>query len=111
MVEVKKFLWRSGGNDAARCKQNDARSKEKSFAKIVSDKNDRFAKTMDEGAEFALKLGASVGIERSERFVPQENRRIGRERAGDTDALVLASGKFAGVAMREFARIESDKVK
>jgi hypothetical protein len=110
MVEVKKFLWRSAGNDAARFKQDDARSKEKSFAKIVSDKNDRLSKAARQCAEFTLKLRARDGVERTERFVHQENRRIGGECAGDADALALASGKFAGMAMREFARIEADKV-
>src|SRR5439155_1207953 len=65
----------------------------------------------DHGDEFALKLRARDGVERSEGFVHQENRWISGESAGDAYALTLAAGKFAWMAMREFARIEADKVK
>ena len=110
MIEAKKFQWRGAGDNAAGFEQDDAGREEKSFAQIVSDEDDRFAKTVDQRAEFALKLGASDGIESAERFVHQENRWIGGESAGDSYALPLSSRKFARMAMREFARIEADKV-
>ena len=110
MVEVKKFLWRGACNNMAGFEQNDARSEEKSFAKVVSDKDDRFTKTVDQGAKFALKLRARDGIESAEGFVHQENGWIGCESTGNSYALALASGEFARVAMREFARIEADKM-
>ena len=111
MVEVKKFLWRGACNNMAGFEQNDARSEEKSFAKVVSDKDDRFTKTVDQGAKFALKLRARDGIESAEGFVHQENGWIGCKSTGNSYALALASREFARVAMREFARIEADKVK
>src|SRR5690349_13091704 len=109
MVEVKKFPRRGARHDAAGFKQNDAGREEKSFAKVVSDKDDRFAKTVDQGAEFALKLRARDRVERAEGFVHQENRGISGESTGDADALTLAAGKFARMAMPEFARIEADE--
>ena len=69
MVEAKKFLWRGACNNMAGFEQDDAGREEKSFAKVVSDEDDRFAKTVDQGAEFALKLRARDGVERSEGFV------------------------------------------
>src|SRR5438552_17581058 len=110
MVEVKKFLWRSPCNNMAGFEQNDARSEEKSFAKVVSDKDDRFTKTVDQGAKFALKLRARDGIESAEGFVHQENGWIGCKSTGNSYALALASREFARVAMREFARIVADKM-
>jgi hypothetical protein len=111
MVEAKKFLRRGAGNNAAGFEQHDARSEEKCFAKIVSDKDDRFAKTARQSAEFTLKLGTRDRIECAERFVHQKNRRVGGEGAGDANALTLSAGKFARVAMCEFAGIEAHKVK
>jgi len=110
MLEAKEFLRRGAGNNMASFEQDDAGREEKSFAKVVSDEDDRFAKTVDQGAEFALKLRARDGIERSEGFVHQENGWIGCESTGNSYALALASGEFARVAMREFARIEADKM-
>ena len=110
MLEAKKFLRRSAGDNAAGFEQDDARSEEKGFAKIVSDEDDRITKTADQGAEFALKLCARDGIERAERFVHQEDRRIGGESAGDANALTLTAREFARMAMREFAGIEADKL-
>ena len=110
MLEVKKFLRRGAGNNAAGFEQDDAGREEKSFAQIVSDEDDRFAHMVDQGAEFALKLGASDGIESAERFVHEQNRRIGSESSGDSYALTLAAGEFARMATREFAWIEADKV-
>ena len=111
MLEAKEFLRRGAGNNMASFEQDDAGREEKSFAKVVSDEDDRFAKTVDQGAEFALKLRARDGVERSEGFVHQENGWIGCKSTGNSYALALASREFARVAMREFARIEADKVK
>jgi len=77
----------------------------------MRDKNDCFAQTVRESAEFALELGAGDGIERAEGLVHKENRRVGGESAGDADALPLAAREFAGVAAGEFARLEADKLK
>ena len=92
MLEVKKFLRRGAGNNMASFEQDNTRSEKKRFAQVMSDKNDRFAKTADQRAEFALKLRACDRIERAERFVHKENRRIGGESARDADALALSSG-------------------
>ncbi len=110
MVEAKKFLRRSAGNDAAGLQQHDARSEEQSFTQIMRDKNDCFAEATGESAEFALELGAGDGIERAEGLVHKENRRVGGEGAGHADALALAAREFAGAAAGEFARIEADKL-
>jgi len=110
MVEAEEIQGRSGCDNAASLKQDDAGSEEKSLAKVVSDENDGLAKAAGEGAEFALKLGAGDGIEGAEGLIHQKNRRIGGKSAGDANALALAAGKFAGAAMSELARVEANKM-
>ncbi len=109
VIETKKFLRRRAGNDPAGFEQNNARGQQQSFVQIVRYENDRFAEALGQGAEFALEFGASNGVERAERFVHQENWRIGSESAGDPDALALAAGKFARAAGGKFRRIKSDE--
>jgi hypothetical protein len=110
VIEVKKFLRRGAGDDTACFEQDDARSKEQSFAKIVGDEDDCFTEAASEGAELTLKLGARNGIKRAKGFVHQQDGRIRGESAGHPDALALAAGKFSWAAMREFGRIEADKM-
>ncbi len=110
MVEAEKFLRGGAGDDAAGFKQDDARGEEKRFAQIVGDEDNGFAEAAGEGAEFALELGASDGIKRAEGLIHEQDGRIGGEGARDADALTLATGEFARMAMREFAGIEADKM-
>src|SRR5260370_690566 len=108
-MEAKKFLWRGAGDGAAGFEQDDARSKEQGFAKIVGYEDDRLAEAAGQGAEFALELGTSDGIERAEGLVHKQNGGISRESAGHADALALASGEFARAAAAKFRRIKSDE--
>lgn len=98
MGEAKEFLGRSEGDQLARVQKPDTRAEEHSFVKIVGDEEDGFAETPGEGAEFALKFGTCDGIEGAERLVHKQNGRVGGESTGDTNALALAAGKFAGIA-------------
>src|SRR5216684_1933628 len=77
MIDAGKFLGRGVSDDSAIFEKNDARGEDERFAKVVGDKDDGFAETAGEGAEFALKLGAGDGIESAERLVHEENGRIG----------------------------------
>ena len=110
MIDFEKFAGRSGGGDVAVFEEHDAGGQEQGFAKIVGDEDDGFIEAMREGDEFALKFGASDRIERAKRLVHQENGRIDREGAGNTDALTLAAGKFARVTSGIFAWIETDEM-
>jgi hypothetical protein len=109
VIEAKKFLRRSTGNDAAFFEQHNARGEQHCFAQVVRDENDSFSKPTGERREFTLEFRARDGIERAERFIHQENRRIGRKRAGHADALTLAAGELAGVAVCKFRWIKSNE--
>src|SRR5712692_3097269 len=109
MIKAQEFLWRSSGDDAAGFEQDDAGSEEQRFAQIVSDEHDGLAEAAGEGAEFALELRAGDGIERAEGLVHQKKGGISSEGAGNTDALALAAGKFAGAAAGKFGWIKSNQ--
>jgi hypothetical protein len=110
MIEAKKFLRRSAGNDAAGFEKDDAGSEEQGFAQIVGDEDDGLAEATGKRAEFALKFGAGDGVERAEGLVHEKDRWIGGEGAGNADTLALASGELARSALGIFARIEADKL-
>src|SRR5712664_3965273 len=99
MIDAGKFLRRGVSDDSAIFEKNDARGEKERFAKVVGDKDDGFAETAGEGAEFPLKLGAGDGIESAERLVHEENGRIGGKGASDADALTLAAGEFVRSAI------------
>ncbi len=44
-------------------------------------------------------------VDCTERFIHQQDRRIGCQRADDADALLLAAGHFTRIAVKEFMRI------
>ena len=51
-------------------------------------------------------LHAGVRVERSGRFVSQQNRRMINERAGDRDALALAAGELVGFVRHAVGEID-----
>ncbi len=109
MIEAEKFLRCGAGDDAAGFEQDDAGGEEQGFAQIVGDKHDGLPQAADECAEFALEFGARDGIECAEGLVHEKNGRISSEGAGNTDALALAAGKFAGAAAGKFRWIKSNQ--
>lgn len=98
MLEAEELRGRSEGNQLARMQKPDARAEEHGFVQIVGDEENGFAEAPGKGAEFALEFGARDGIQGAERLIHKQNGWVGGEGAGDTDALALASGKFAGIA-------------
>jgi len=111
MINAGKFLRRGVSDYSAIFEKDDARGEQERFAKIVGDKDDGFAETASEGAEFTLKLGAGDGIESAKGFVHQENGRVDGEGTGNADALALAARKFVGAATAVLCRFETDKGK
>src|SRR5258708_36368611 len=106
MIEAKEFLRRCRCHDAASLKEHNARGEKHGFVQVVRDENNGVAEAAGERAEFALKLGASGWIERPKRLVHQQDGGIGSKGAGDTDALAVATGKFARVGVGKFSWIK-----
>ena len=74
---------------------------------VVRDEEDRLAQLALEAEELVLELVADDRVDRRERLVHEHHRRVGRQRTGDADPLLLAAGELAGVALGE-RRVEAD---
>ena len=64
----------------------------------------RLAHARLDAAELLLQLAARDRIERAERFVHQQHRRIGGQRPRDADALPLSAGQLVGPAVARTCR-------
>ena len=74
---------------------------------VVGDEDDRLAEVALQPQELVLQLLAHHRVDGAERLVHEHDRRVGRERPGDADALLLAAGELGGVALGE-RRVEAD---
>ncbi len=77
MIEVQENFRGREGDQAAFVEESDSLAEEEGFSNVVGDEDDGFVEAASEGAEFALKFGASDRIEGAEGLVHEENRRIG----------------------------------
>src|SRR4051794_10372828 len=67
------------------------------FADVVGDEDNRLMTRGPDALDVAVKLLAGEGVERGERLVHEQDPRIWRERAGECDALLHATGKLVDV--------------
>ncbi len=67
---------------------------------VVGDEDDGLAELALQAQELVLELLAHDRVDGAERLVHEHDRRVGRERAGDADALLLAAGELRRVAPR-----------
>ena len=68
---------------------------------VVGDEQDRLAELGLQPEELVLQLLADDRVDRAERLVHQHHRRVGGERPGHADALLLAAGELVRVAAGE----------
>ena len=71
---------------------------------VVGDEEDGLAELLLQPQELVLQLLAHDRVDRAERLVHQHHRRVGGQRAGHADALLLAAGELGGVAAGEAGR-------
>ena len=76
---------------------------------VVGDEDHRLRDLAVQAAQLVLQAGAGDRVERAERLVHQQQRRVGGERAGEPDALALAARELGRVALR-VARLEPDEL-
>ena len=97
--------------ELARLHDADPVAKRKRLAHVVGDEDDAVVRSCCLSArELAAHFRARDRIERAERFVHQQNRRIDGERACQADALPLPAGQFVGTPRGEGVRRQSDQV-
>ena len=74
---------------------------------VVGDEQDRLAEVGLQAQQLVLQLDAHHGVDRRERLVHEQHRRVTGQRAGHPDALLLAAGELRGPALRH-RRVEAD---
>ena len=84
-------------DDAAVLEDHDPVGERRGVDRIVGHEEPHARRTRRGGAELAPDLDAGAGVERGERLVEQQQPRLGRERAGERDALGLTAGELAGL--------------
>ena len=63
---------------------------------VVRDEDDRLADLAVQPQQLGLQAEARDRVERAERLVHQQQRRVGSERAREADALALPAGELRG---------------
>ena len=85
-------------DDASVIEHDDPAGDPPHHARFMSDENDGEAELAVDVAQQCENGGGRLGIERGGRFVGQEERGVGRERARDADALLLPTRELAGIS-------------
>ena len=83
---------------AAGAEDRDAVAEPYRLVDVVRDEDDGLVQLLLEPEQFVLELGADDRVDRAERLVHEQHRRVGGERPGDADALLLAAGELVRVA-------------
>src|SRR5262245_46718608 len=110
MTKPDKFLRRGLGADAAGVEKNGARTKQQGVTDVTRDEGSRIWQVPAKRQQLALMYGTGNRGEGAERLVHKENLRIGGQGTGYTDALALAAGKFARVALRVERGRQTDRL-
>ena len=88
--------------------EHDAIAEAHRLAHVVRDEDDGLAAFHPDVLDVAVELLAGERIERGEGLVHQQHPRVGRERAGQRDALLHAAGEL--VHMRMLELLEADEL-
>ena len=99
----------SQASDAAFVQHGDAGGQRERFGQIVRHEQDGARQLRLQRAELAVQFDARDRIERAERLVHQEHRRIGGERARQADALPLTAGQLIGPARAELRWLQANQ--
>ena len=77
---------------------------------VVADEDDGLGNGPVQAQEVVLQPLAGDRVDGRERLVHQHHRRVGRQRAGEADALLLAARELGRVAARELVGVEPDQL-
>src|ERR1035438_5095785 len=91
--------------------QRDPGAEHERFADVVGDEKRGLAEGSLHPREALLHLKPRHRVERRERFIQQQQRRIRRQRARDTNPLLFAAGELSGTAPSVYRRRQSHDVK
>ena len=88
------ILRRADLHDAAVLHDGDTIGEPDRLVEVVGDEYDGLLQHRLQPQELVLHLTPDQGIERGERLVEEPDVRVGGERTGDADALLLSAGKL-----------------
>ena len=100
------LLRRADLDDLAILHDGDAVGQPDRLVEIMGDEDDGLVQHVLQPHQLVLHLAADQRIERRERLVEEPDFRLGREAAGDADALLLAAGQFARIEMLAAAQAD-----
>jgi len=80
------------------------------LGEVVGDEDDGLVQLGLQADQLVLQQPARDGVHGPEGLVHEQHRRVGCERPGDADALLLPAGELAGVAVAVLAWLEADEV-
>ena len=103
-------LGRVALHEAALAHDRDPVAEPHGLVDVVRDEHDRLAQPLLDAEELPLQPLARQRVDRAERLVHQQHRRVGRQRAGHADALRLAAGQLVGVGAAVALGIEPDEL-
>ena len=81
------------------------------FVEVVSHEDDGLAKLLLQAQQLILQPLSGDRVDRAERLIHQKHGRVGGQRACDPDALLLATGQLAGIAVAVLSGVKADQVK
>ena len=74
---------------------------------VVGDEDGCYPQAVAQFEELVLQFDARYGIQRAERFVEKQELWFGGERPRNADALALATGKLARIALEKLGWFQS----
>ncbi|MNM93028.1 hypothetical protein D3C81_1053890 [compost metagenome] len=89
-----------------RCQQNQVGGEEYGFFDVVGNQEHRLGGALPDLQQQLLHLLAGEGVEGAEGFVHQQHARVGSERAGQADTLLLAARELPDAALFKTAKID-----
>ena len=92
------ILWRADLYDAAALHDGDAIGQSDRLVQNMGDKDHCPGQLGLKAQNLVLQIGADQGVKRGKRLVQKPDIWVGGQRAGDTDALLLATGQLGWIA-------------
>src|SRR5262249_58793132 len=103
------LVWPVELADAAVGDHRDAVREAERLALVMGDEDGGYAELALNLLEFDLHRGAQIAVERGERLVQQQHLGTNDEGAGERDALLLAAGELARLAILQARKLDQRK--
>ena len=100
-VARRQVRHRAGRTDRTALDDHEMRGELGDVVEVVGDHHDGERHLSPQGRELVAQRFPQRPVHRGERLIEQQHRRVARQRPGESDALLFASGQRRGPALRE----------